>query len=249
MKAVDEIVQKFLLAAIIGEAISEKERDLYSLPVQSGGLGIPLFSEKTCNGKEKSLIITTPLVNLIITQGTSLPNAAEIKEATKIITQRKTEQFTNKSSKIEANLGPDTKRAVTQAKKKGTSCWLTVLPIEEHGFTLTKNEFRGAIHLPYNKALEGMPSQCPYGRNYEVIHSMNCKRGGFIRMRYNNVRDFETNLPETNLNDVEVEPKLQKIDNEELNGLTGDDARPDIGTRGVWRQGQNAFFDIRLAKC
>ena len=33
MKAVDEIVQKFLLAAIIGEAISEKERDLYSLPV------------------------------------------------------------------------------------------------------------------------------------------------------------------------------------------------------------------------
>ena len=94
-----------------------------------------------------------------------------------------------------------------------------------------------------------MPSQCPYGRNYEVIHSMNCKRGGFIRMRYNNVRDFETNLPETNLNDVEVEPKLQKIDNEELNGLTGDDARPDIGTRGVWRQGQNAFFDIRLAKC
>ena len=30
------------------------------------------------------------------------------------------------------------------------------------------------------------------------------------------------------LNDVEVEPKLQKIDNEGLNGLTGDDARPDI---------------------
>ena len=31
-----------------------------------------------------------------------------------------------------------------------------------------------------------------------------------------------------------------------LNGLTGDDARPDIRVRGVWSQGQNSFFDIRL---
>ena len=49
------------------------------------------------------------------------------------------------------------------------------------------------------------------------------------------------------MNDFEVEPKLQnKVDNEELNGLTGDDARPNIKACGVWRQGQNAFFDIRL---
>ena len=47
------------------------------------------------------------------------------------------------------------------------------------------------------------------------------------------------------LNDVEIEPKLQKIDNEGLNGLTGDDARPDIRARRVWRQVQSAFFDIR----
>ena len=36
------------------------------------------------------------VVALIITQGTNLLNTAEIKEATKIITQRKTKQFTNK---------------------------------------------------------------------------------------------------------------------------------------------------------
>ena len=49
------------------------------------------------------------------------------------------------------------------------------------------------------------------------------------------------------MNDVEVEPKLQnKVDNEELNALTGDDARPNIKACWVWRQGQNAFFDIRL---
>ena len=85
------------------------------------------------------MTITAPLVALIPTQGRSLPNAAEIKEATKIITQRKIEQLTNKSSKIEANLDPDTKRTVTQVNEKAASIWLTVLRIEEHGFTLTKN--------------------------------------------------------------------------------------------------------------
>ena len=67
------------------------------------------------------------------------------------------------SSKIEANLDPDTKRAATQAKEKGASSWLTVLPIEEHGFTLTNNEFRDAIHLHYNKTLKRMPNLCPCG--------------------------------------------------------------------------------------
>ena len=91
-----------------------------------------------------------------------------------------------------------------------------------------------------------MPGLCPCGQNYEVTHAMNCKRGDFIIMIHNNVRVFQANLLKTILNDVEVEPKLQKIGNEELNGLTGDDARPDIRARGVWWQGQNAFFDIRL---
>ena len=65
-------------------------------------------------------------------------------------------------------------------------------------------------------------------------------------MRHNNVLDFEANLLKTTLNDVEIEKKLQKINNGGLNGLTGDDARPDIKACGLWKQGKNAFFDICL---
>ena len=87
MKPADELAQNFLLPAIIGETISEKERKLCSLPVRSKGLGIPLFSEKKYNEMENSLTITVPLVALIITQDASLPNVDEIQETTKIITQ------------------------------------------------------------------------------------------------------------------------------------------------------------------
>ena len=125
------------------------------------------------------LTITAPLVALIINHVTSLSNADEIKEATKVTTQKTTEKLTNNSSKIEANLDSDTKRAVIQAKGKSASGCLTILPIEEHGFTLT-NEFRYAIHLRYNKTLKGIPSQCPCRENYDA---MNCKQGNFVIMR------------------------------------------------------------------
>ena len=65
-------------------------------------------------------------------------------------------------------------------------------------------------------------------------------------MRHNNVRGFDANLLKAIQNDVEIEPALQKIDNERINGHTGDETRPDIRARGVWSQGQNAFFEIRL---
>ena len=57
---------------------------------------------------------------------------------------------------------------------------------------------------------------------------MNCKIGGFVVMRHNNVRDFEANLLKTIQSDVEIEPALQKVDNRRINERTGDKARPDI---------------------
>ena len=73
-----------------------------------------------------------------------------------------------------------------------------------------------------------MPSKCPCGQKYDLNHAMNCKRGGFVVIRHNNVRDFDTNLLKTIQNDAEIELALQEIDNERIDGRTGDEARPDI---------------------
>ena len=138
------------------------------------------------------------------------------------------------------------KRAVLQTKEKGTSGWLTFIPIQEYGFAPTKSELRDALRIRYDKQLQGMSSKCPCGEKYDLSYAINCKRGGFVVMRHSNVRDFEANLLKTIQNDVEIEPVLQKIDNVRIDGRTGDEARPDIRARVVWRQGQNAFFDILL---
>ena len=52
------------------------------------------------------------------------------------------------------------------------------------------------------------------------------------------MRDFEAILLKKVCSDVEIEPKLQPVNN--------DEARLDIRARGFWRPGQSAFFGVRL---
>ena len=77
---------------------------------------------------------------------------------------------------------------------------------------------------------------------------MNCKQGGFISARHDNIRDFEARLLAQVCKDVEVEPPLQPLSNEHLprGANKRSDARLDVRARGFWRRGQNAYFDIRV---
>ena len=145
-----------------------------------------------------------------------------------IVKRNNSNQF-EKVNRIESKLLPDMKRAVMQNKGKGAYSRLTVIPIQEHGFARTKPEFRDALRIRYKKQQQGMPSKCPCGQKY---------LSRFVVMRHNSVRDFEANLLNTIQNDVEIEPALQKIDNERIGGRTEDEVRPDIRARVVWRKGK-----------
>ena len=57
MKSVDEVIENELLPSIIGESIAGKEKELYSLLMKLGGLGVPLLREKTENDFENSLVV------------------------------------------------------------------------------------------------------------------------------------------------------------------------------------------------
>ena len=92
--------------------------------------------------------------------------------------------------------------------------------------------------MRYGKHLRGLPSKCTCGQVYDVTHALNCKKGGFVIIRHNKIRDFEASLLKKVVSDVETEPQLQQVDGEILDGLTEDNAKPDIRARGVWRDGQ-----------
>ena len=80
------------------------------------------------------------------------------------------------------------------------------------------------------------------GQQFNLNHALNCKRGGLVIIRHNNIRDFEANLIRQVCNDVETEPPLQPLDGEIINGLTGEEAWPNLRARGFRRHDQNAYF-------
>ena len=59
-----------------------------------------------------------------------------------------------------------------------------------------------------------------------MTYAVNCKKGGFVTIRYNNDSDFEAELAKVHA-DVETEPQLQPKADEVIKGLQGgDNARP-----------------------
>ena len=248
LKPLDDIITQTFIPAILGTTISDTERELFALPIRNGGLGILKLTEKAANEYEISRTITAPLVAIMAIQGDTLPDIMNHNVTKAKIQQQKQQHLKQKIEIVDEKLSSETLRVLDQTRSQGASNWLNVLPLAEHGFNLNKREFRDALALRYNKQLRGLPSHCPCGQKFTINHAMNCKRGGFVNIRHNNIRDYESSLLSKVCNDVQTEPELQPLTGEQLNRGTikGDEARLDVRARGFWRRGQNAYFDVRV---
>ena len=47
IKPLDDIITNKLIPAILGTTITDQDRKLFSMPMQEGGLGIPILTEKS----------------------------------------------------------------------------------------------------------------------------------------------------------------------------------------------------------
>ena len=76
-----------------------------------------------------------------------------------------------------------TQRALDLATEKGSSAWVTVLPLQDLGFNQNKREFRHAVKLRHDWPVEDI-NMCLWGSLYGMI----CKLGGFITQRHNELK-------------------------------------------------------------
>ena len=65
-------------------------------------------------------------------------------------------------------------------------------------------------------------------------------------MRRNALRDLNAELQSEVCRDVQTEPRLLPLNNEEITGASGERAGPDISSRGLWHTFQRTFFDVRI---
>ena len=106
--------------------------------------------------------------------------------------------------------------------------------------------FRDALCLRYGWNVPNMPHFCGCGQKNSIDDTLICKKGGYVAMRHNNLRDLNINMQKEVCRDVVSEPRLLAVNNKEVEGTTADRAAPDISSRGLWSSFERTFFDVRV---
>ena len=147
-------------------------------------------------------------------------------------------------------LSIELQRAKELACLKGASSWLTVLPLDDHAFSLHKGDFHDAVCLRYGWSLPHLPTECICGASFTVDHAFTCPHGSYPTLCHNEIRDITAQLMSEVCPNVATEPVLQPVTNERFfhrSANTGTDARLDVRAQGFWGiHHQQAYFDVRV---
>ena len=253
LRPLDDALRSVLLPALTGRPPpSDLECTLFALPARLGGLGIGIPSRNATRELHSSLLVTSILRDHILSQDHEYGHEiiATQLEAKALVRQENNVKTSTDAEEICELLPVSLRRAVDLAKEKGSSTWLTALPLVEHGFALHKGAFHDALALRYGWTPSEMPSMCTCGSKFSVEHALSCAKGGFPSIRHNEIRNLTATLLTEVCHDVCIEPGLQPVSNETLTGASAnrqDGARLDIAANGFWGGTfERTFFDVRV---
>ena len=101
--------------------------------------------------------------------------------------------------------------------------------------------------MRYDWNFPNTPRHCQCGEKHSTDHVLMCKKGGYVYMRHDNIRNLEASLLREVCKDVKIEPALQPIGSAEtLSSNNANKARADVSAVGVWGALERTFFDVRV---
>ena len=148
------------------------------------------------------------------------------------------------------------RKRLEQMKELGA--WLTVVPDRLSGTVLSYQEWHDNISLRYGKTPQGLPRKCDgCGAGFTVEHGLNCKKGGLVSLRHNDVHDEWAHLCSLALGNsrVTTEPlifygdgmRVHQGPGSTANGHSlGVEARGDVSAHGFWQRARSTIFDVRI---
>ena len=250
LKLLEVYVTDTLIPNLVGKSfLSETTREIFSLPAKMGGLGLINISEMSNIEYENSIKMTMQLTDAVYNQHRTLDIDREKLHDCRIeVVKNKLALNEKKLEELKAKLSTQEFRHIELASEKGASCWLTSLPLSRLGFTLNKQEFHDAIALRYNFKLSNISRTCICNEVNTINHALICKKGGYVSLRHNSLRDTTAELLTQICKDVVTEPPLLDLNGEVLTSgsNTTDNARLDVSCRSFWTPLERAFIDIRV---
>ena len=250
----EHAIRHKFLSTIILHPPNDLERELFSLPISLGGLGICDPHQASKEFYKFSHTLSRPLVDLIPRQCESLPHdAIDSQLLYRFFKELSQAKHRSQMDRVKSVLfrSPDTlHQALECCREKGASSWLSIILVTQHGFALQKTDFTDALCLRYGWSPPHLPSHCVCGKAFNISHALSCPHGAFPIIHHNDVRDLTAKLMSEVCHDVQLEPHLQPLSGELLRYKSAkheDDARVDIRAAGFWGcRHHRSFFDVRV---
>ena len=247
-QVLEDAIREEFIPAICGRGVSDVERRMLAMPYRYGGMGILNPTQTAQLEYDTSRAVTADLAELIRRQELSLESLDhnKINEAKAEMKRQKEDKLKQEFESIQETIDDKSRRLLQAAQEKGASAWLSALPIKRLGYVLNKQEFRDAVALRYGWKISDMPRHCGCSKPNSIDHVMTCKRGGYVSMRHNALRNTEAAIMREVCKDVAIEPGLIPTV-AEMTRNAEDGARLDIAARGVWSTYERTFFDVVVA--
>ena len=252
MRRLDFTVKEVFVPAILDRIFSctEEIHSIFALPCRLGGLSIHKLSETSDLEFEFSQMVTKDLTDAIYNQDREYTSDhVKISSVKLEVTKRRADYFQNKRTQLVETLSPSHRLQLDLASEKGASSWLTALPLQTFGYSLNKQQFTDALALRYDYNIKNSARLCSCGEPNTVNHLLVCKRGGYVSLRHNSLRDVMAEmLRNADCKDVTTEPALLPVNGVQLpkSTNTAADARLDVSARSLWNPLERAFLDIRV---
>ena len=236
-------INSIFYPSLFGGTVSENEIALFSLPTRFGGLGITNCVESASlafrSSREGSVLLVDAIIHHEDVRLTD--HLAHLDAVHSDVTKDREDQFRLLLSSLLPGLPSLTSRAVQRAVDSHTSGWLNVLPLAHHHFDLSAQQFRDALCLRYHRPLSLLPASCDgCGGDFSLTHALDCRKGGLVTQRHNEVRDALGDLAALGYREVVREPIVCDGDNDSPALIA------DLGVRGVWIPQGEALFDVRV---
>ena len=186
---VEEAICKDFLPKLFGvESITDDLRALTCFSVKRTGLGIPdpTTTAERCHdtSAETCEVLTASMV-----EGVGLSWTDHRKCARTAAARAKRDLMVTQEQELVARcalLSQVERHRMQRRKKSGR--WLTTIPATLNGTRLSCEEFRDNLRLRYEMTPENLQERCDgCGSKFSVGHALDCKCGGLVMVRHNDV--------------------------------------------------------------
>ena len=242
--------QKFIPSLFLMEQENQipELRNLTKLPVKDCGIALPDPTQTASANNKTSKQATTHLTQALLGKvawdiDTHKETMAEAKRNSKIdkvlIHGQKLQESLQK-------LPPSRKKVVERASETGA--WLSAVPNTLAGTELGKDEWRDSACIRYNMRPSTIPKKCDgCGKEATIEHVLNCRVGGLIISRHNELKKelIDLGIKAFGISSVRDEPLTNPTSDGNHNSSNNGN-RADIMIRGLWESGTDALIDVQL---